>query len=91
MKGIGNISKVESREKGRKDFHNRTIRFWNKYVNDVRVLTFSVIVTSFLSSDIKESSSSIIVVAVRTVLLGMSRLSLSTQWTDVQVTVPFDV
>ena len=79
VKAMGNILRgVIKKGKERKKFHNQTIRFWNKYVNVVRVSTFSIIVTSFCSFDIKISSCSIIIVLIGTVLLGMSRLSLST-------------
>ena len=77
-------------EKGRKDFHNRTIWFWNKYSSDIRVLTSSIIVTGFFSYIIIPLSS-VIVIMVRTVFLGMSRLSLSTQWTDIKLAVPLGV
>ena len=74
------IKKWEGKKDGKK-FYNQTIWFLNKYVNAVGVLTFSTIITGFPSLYIEVATSSIIVVMVRTVLLGMSQLSLSTQWT----------
>ena len=79
------------RGKGRKEFHNRTIWFQNKYISDVGVLTFSIIITGLFSTDVKMSPNSVIMVSFRIVFLCMSRLSPSTQRADIELTVPFNV